>query len=429
MMKKVSLLLLLLALFNWSCQDFSFDERLKLPVVEMLPVSVDEDGATFSATIHDIGSNFIVRAYFNWYPRGREFFIEDELYREDVVLNDQEEVTLKIDRDLLDGVTYVGRLVIELEDLKVYSNPVEFVSEGATNEPIQYAPPYAPSGVGVVGFQFFLYQGKIYVIARDGIARLSEQGNQCLNVNIDPDRIYESAFQAQDDRIICAGTNGPSEGNGLWFCPDFENSCFRIANAPFSQLSLRFSFIIDDVCYVGQSTPMYRFNTQAFQGINALANIPFAALNQTPGVRHYSFSVGGKGYVLIGFEEENDESHPYFQQQLWSFDPVSGDWTQLPDYPGTGRVHFVASTDNEQFIYVGLGAESRQNVNPIDGDFWRYDVVNNQWSFIGYGFDRVSRGDHWNSAPINGLLPFLVRYTNDNPSTIINIDPEHITVK
>ncbi|MEL6973430.1 MAG: hypothetical protein AAFO02_24960, partial [Bacteroidota bacterium] len=92
-MKRLALLLLLMVLLNWSCQDFSFDERLKLPVVEMLPVSVDQDGATFTSVIHDIGSNFIVRAYFNWYPKGREFFIEDELYREDVVLNDQKEVT------------------------------------------------------------------------------------------------------------------------------------------------------------------------------------------------------------------------------------------------------------------------------------------------------------------------------------------------
>ncbi|MEL7250002.1 MAG: hypothetical protein AAFO03_16355 [Bacteroidota bacterium] len=429
-MKRLALLLLLMVLLNWSCQDFSFDERLKLPVVEMLPVSVDEDGATFTSVIHDIGSNFIVRAYFNWYPKGREFFIEDELYREDVVLNDQKEVTLKIDRDLLDGVTYIGRLVIELEEFRVYSNTVEFVSQGATNEPIQYAPPNGPSGVSFFS-QYFLYQDEIYIVGRDGIAQLSTQDNQWLNVNIDPDRIYESAFQAQGNRIICAGENSSSssEENGLWFCPDFENSCFRVSNAPFSRIGLGFSFIIDDICYVNQGSAMYSFNTQSFQGINTLTDIPFIPRNISTSVRHYGFSTGGKGYVLVGFEETENEQGPYFQQQLWSFDPVSGEWSQLSDYPGTGRVHFTTSTDNEQFIYVGLGAESRQNINPIDGDFWRYDVVNNQWSFIGYGFDRVSPGSNWNSTAINNLIPILLRSSSSNNSNIIYIDPEQITVQ
>ncbi|MEO0874633.1 MAG: hypothetical protein AAFY48_08530 [Bacteroidota bacterium] len=427
MMKKVSLLLLLLALFNWSCQDFSFDERLKLPVVEMLPVSVDEDGATFSATIHDISSNFIVRAYFNWYPKGREFFIEDELYREDVVLNDQEEVTLKIDRDLLDGVTYVGRLVIELEDRKVYSNSEEFISQGAKNQPIQYAPPTVPNAVNG---DPFLYKGELHRIAFDRISRLSAQNNRWLTVNTNPDRIYQSAFQTQEDRIICTGFSSFSseENSGIWLCQDFENNCLRISDAP-SQLIIRFSFVIDDVCYVNQGSLTYSFNTQNFQGINTLAHLPFATLNQASGVRYYSFSVGGKGYVFIGFEEENDESYPYFQQQLWSFDPASGNWTQLADYPGTGRVHFATSTDGVQFIYVGLGSQSESIVTTVDGDFWRYDVINNQWSFIGYSFERISTRDNWNSGPIGGLLPFLLWFNVNSNSNILNIDPEQITVK
>lgn len=64
------------------------------------------------------------------------------------------------------------------------------------------------------------------------------------------------------------------------------------------------------------------------------------------------------------------------KNDLWSYDPATGQWTQLSSCPCTPRIHpaFVAHQGN---IYVGMGSTSGiGNLN----DWWQYNIASDTWT-------------------------------------------------
>ncbi len=83
----------------------------------------------------------------------------------------------------------------------------------------------------------------------------------------------------------------------------------------------------------------------------------------------YATSYEGKGYIGFGTNDNN----VYFDD-LWEYDPVTKEWTELTSCDCRGRNHpvFVAQAGR---IFVGLGN------GPFDlNDFWSYDIDSNEWT-------------------------------------------------
>jgi hypothetical protein len=77
------------------------------------------------------------------------------------------------------------------------------------------------------------------------------------------------------------------------------------------------------------------------------------------------FSIGNKGYVLFS------------NNSFWQFDSENKSWTRLADFSGPAR-YLATSFVIGGFGYIGSGI----NNDTIFGDIWRYNPINDSWSFI-----------------------------------------------
>ncbi len=92
--------------------------------------------------------------------------------------------------------------------------------------------------------------------------------------------------------------------------------------------------------------------------------------------RATAFSVGGNGYVGLGYNRDNDGD---FQElnDFWKYDPAANKWTQLKDFPG-GRRYNVVSIGIGENGYLGTGYDGTSWF----GDFWRYTPGTDTWTEI-----------------------------------------------
>jgi N-acetylneuraminic acid mutarotase len=91
-----------------------------------------------------------------------------------------------------------------------------------------------------------------------------------------------------------------------------------------------------------------------------------------------SFTLNNLGYVVGGFDGTS------YYNDVWQFDPILNNWTQLDTFLGAKRALGVAfATSN--YGYAGNGWNgSGANGNPVYflNDFFKYDPVANIWSAI-----------------------------------------------
>ena len=82
-----------------------------------------------------------------------------------------------------------------------------------------------------------------------------------------------------------------------------------------------------------------------------------------------AFSIGGKGYMGLGFD-----SLIHGTSDWWEYDPGSNAWTQKASLPSAGRwgsVYFVINNKG----YVATGYKGF-----LTTEVWEYDPASNQWS-------------------------------------------------
>lgn len=119
-----------------------------------------------------------------------------------------------------------------------------------------------------------------------------------------------------------------------------------------------------------------------------------------------SFSIGGKGYILLG---NNDTT---FKNDIWEYDTLTSVWTKKADFPGEGRDRAVSfAIGNKGYVGTGFGANG-----PLK-DFWQYDPALDKWTqkadfggtarylatgfaiggkgYIGTGHDGLKENDFW----------------------------------
>jgi len=89
------------------------------------------------------------------------------------------------------------------------------------------------------------------------------------------------------------------------------------------------------------------------------------------GARSFAYADTYDGMAYVGFGT-NDYSN--FFNDLWRYDPIAREWTELAACDCRGRSHpaFVAQAGR---IFVGLG-NGPSNLN----DFWSYDIASDFWT-------------------------------------------------
>lgn len=163
----------------------------------------------------------------------------------------------------------------------------------------------------------------------------------------------------------------------LWCYDPSSNSWSQKANFPGGARWYAVGFSIGGKGYVGLgydgSVPVYYNDLWEYDPASdtwtAKAAFPGTGTNLST-----AFSIGGKGYVLGG-------SIPYSSScssNLWEFDPVANTWMMKTAYPGMPCVDMVSFSVGS-FGYAGLGKDVYGNLDP---DFYQYDPVTDTWSTI-----------------------------------------------
>ena len=84
----------------------------------------------------------------------------------------------------------------------------------------------------------------------------------------------------------------------------------------------------------------------------------------------YAVSVGDKAY--LGFGSTDNGSFPV---DWWEYDMINNSWNQLSSFIGNGRNHPAMIVVNNK-IYVGCGSNDNGNL----GDWWEYDISSDSWT-------------------------------------------------
>jgi N-acetylneuraminic acid mutarotase len=137
-----------------------------------------------------------------------------------------------------------------------------------------------------------------------------------------------------------------------------------------------FGFSISGVGYLVAGTDNTNTTTADFYSYNPLTD-QWTQLNDFPGgTRGYGIGdiIDGKAYFGFGSSSNTGQSNQ--QNDLWEFDPATGQWTELASCPCAARRH-PALVASQGKIFMGLGDNSTVgNLN----DWWEYDIATDNWT-------------------------------------------------
>lgn len=184
-----------------------------------------------------------------------------------------------------------------------------------------------------------------------------------------------SVTETSGNWITRAEPSGPTRSNGVSFVINnvayvgtgYDNNAFQSANNPWYYQN-------------GRWADLYKFDATGNNGLGVWSQCAFmqdavANVNASPRNGAAAFAVGGKGYVVGGFDGNNR------LKDNWQYDPTLNTWAvkaSLPDstVPGyTARYDAVAfAIGNLGYIacgYTGFGASN---------DVWAYDPSADKWT-------------------------------------------------
>ncbi|THD67591.1 hypothetical protein E7Z59_07985 [Robertkochia marina] len=112
------------------------------------------------------------------------------------------------------------------------------------------------------------------------------------------------------------------------------------------------------------------------------------------------FAVGEKIYVGGGDSQPFNGGSFRSVKDFWEYDPVSGQWGQIADFPGTPRARTLNfSLDNQG--YVGAG---RDDYGRSYSDIWKYDPISDSWSGVAPYPTEISGIWDVSHAELNGSI-------------------------
>ncbi|HLX91871.1 MAG TPA: kelch repeat-containing protein [Puia sp.] len=143
-------------------------------------------------------------------------------------------------------------------------------------------------------------------------------------------------------------------------------------------------FVVGDSAYIGMGVDanfiryndLWSFDPVTFN-FSQVASCPGVARNSAVG-----FSINTEGYIATGYDGYN------MLNDCWQFNPPSNTWTQKANFPGTARYDAVAFGIGN-FGWVGTGYDGNYKK-----DFFRYDPSSDSWA------PEISYAGHTRTAAI-----------------------------
>ena len=156
---------------------------------------------------------------------------------------------------------------------------------------------------------------------------------------------YHPAFVAKDGKIY-VGLGSSGNGNNLndWWEYDIAADTWaRKANFPGDQRHHPYYFVANNEIFVGLghgvdfsgSVPQSRIYDDWYKYDPSTDT--WTQMGDFPGYARVAgahFAYNGKGYILGG---QNQSHATPVNNEVWSYNPLSDNWTQLPDCPSGGR--------------------------------------------------------------------------------------------
>jgi N-acetylneuraminic acid mutarotase len=206
-------------------------------------------------------------------------------------------------------------------------------------------------------------------------------------------------------------------------------------------------FSIGDKGYIGTgedgiSTP--QGNSMDFWEYNQANDVWAKKTDFAGGRRRFAtgFSVGGKGYIVLGGDSDNG----VYYSDLWEWDPQFDTWTQKTDFPSanSGRVgstsfvignnayvgtgYYLCGTEctvicNDLFTWASETDSWHKEADLELGTFAAVSFSIGEKGYLGAGYYFPGRSDFWEYCPECNMNEIL----DLNSSSIISISPNPLT--
>lgn len=147
------------------------------------------------------------------------------------------------------------------------------------------------------------------------------------------------------------------------------------SNFPGGKRSQTFSFSIGGKGYVGGGVDDNNKLLNDFWEFDPSTNIwsQKADFKGTPRQNAKGFSILDKGYVVFGVDALGMNFH--ISNELWEYDPKLDTWNKKSSFPGLGRQGVTSFTIDER-AFIGFG----EDLGPQYDDLWEYDQSKDTWT-------------------------------------------------
>ena len=342
------------------CEDAEPDTKDFPFLITLAPTNIDETGATFRGELIKEGMSPVTSYGFIWTthelnPVGTHRIIIGEDFSPGTF-------EIRIDSLLLGGISYEVRAFATYSDKTVYGNTVILNSQGSEKYPWGFA-----TNVKLNYDNWDNTFGSTdgtngYVISQNGTAYLFDTAKNTFSL-IDPFPVTGNT-----------GTNFASATkNGIqYFIVSGSKNLYKMDNLKWSVQSiipcsgphwdyLGFS-CADEICFL---------NTVEFYGYNPETN-SWKQNTMLP----QDF------YPAVGAASLNDKVYTVTKDHaLWEYSIELNSWEKIAVYPGNINDRLISFAYNNQ-VYFGLSYHKFMygSSGPIDNKMWSYDPLTGKWT-------------------------------------------------
>lgn len=235
----------------------------------------------------------------------------------------------------------------------------------------------------------FVVDGKAYV----ALGRSNELKNNCFQYNPQTDnwkemapfpgiaRVNASAATIDDEAFVGLGYNSDlgvynydAVLKDFWKYNPKTDSWTRLADFPAISTNKCICFTYDEKIYVG-----FGFSVNKFENDMWVYDPKTDTWTELPKKNVPSRS-GGVSCVNSDYMYFGTGYNTRTLNDWWQYNPLSNDWKQLRDIPGTGRITAVAfSLDERIFVATGMLFRGNLTGGHVKDDILEYDTQKNVW--------------------------------------------------